>query len=238
MCESVDGRVDAQKFATALTAAGDDPNIANDMCLALQGTTETTVFKDAETTDAAPAAGQYTPLTPAQYSEFQQSIINNYYTDSLATIESLAAADPENASLQAQLAQAKIAAAQAVQANSVSDLTAPAASEVTIAEPVEIAEVDMPVVPAVTRIALDFSPVLALADKTLTRFPFSLISSLSGMFDYLIAEPVAPVLSWDWAGHHSEINFNVWDNGASTMRLVMAFMFHCSVIYGLIRRWS
>jgi len=230
------GTLSIPTFAQNLTAAPDQSAISDDMQKAFAGTPATTTFKDADTTTAAPAAAQYTEITPAEYDEFQQNITNNYYQTSVTTIQTLADADPTNTALQAQLEQAKIMAAQGINSSIADDAQT---VEVSLTDPVEIAdETDMPSVPAVSRIELDFSPLLALQDQCMTRFPFTLFASVAGMFDYLVATPVAPSISWSWAGHQSSISFSVCDNLALTLRVVMAALFHASIIYAIIRRWS
>lgn len=166
------------------------------------------------------------PFTAAEVNQMYSAVAADTAQDYADQVAGEAALDPTNQELQSLAFEAQYLADQAALEAQKEEVV----SEQEIFTP--------PAVPSVNEAQIDFAPLLALKDKALSKFPFSLASSISGLYSGLTAIPVAPEFPFKWGNIDKTISLSVWDSGSAFIRMVMAFFFHGSIIYAITRRWS
>lgn len=152
-------------------------------------------------------------------------------------LEQASASDPTNATLAAQAAAARYAAQQAQLAADQYAQDAEGTTEQT--PPLEVTPPGAAPAPDAD-LAIDLSPLLGLKDRALSKFPFSTIAGLGGFFDSLTAAPTAPSFSLPMPFGLQPYNLSLssLDGIAEKWRLALAFFFHASCIYAIIRRYA
>lgn len=175
-------------------------------------------------------------MTPDQIKEASKQAETATLQSAATTAEAAAAADPTNTALQ-------IAAQQARAAADLAAIQSEAAQAELEATPEEEEKTDTPppAGPAPDAdLALDFSPFLGLQDKAMSKFPFSLVSSLGSLFSGLTSAPVTPSMDvpMPWGMAPKQITLSHWDDFAGKWRMMIALFFHASCIYAIIRRYS
>lgn len=154
------------------------------------------------------------------------NLVQSAITDQAAADAAAAlASDPTNTDLQIAAADAAL----------VADLAAAAAA----APAEEIPEV-MPTVGPVEISSIDFSPLLALQDIAMTKFPFNLLSSVAGFFSIINAAPVTPYFEWQPLIFNSPVTISLssWDKAAAIFRGIIILFFNASMIFLVVKRWS
>lgn len=176
------------------------------------------------------------PFSPEQIQEAMKQAEKEMLDSAADTAEIQAAADPTNTALQIAAQQARVAADQAT-------IQAEAAKAEVETKPEEEAKTDTlpPAGPALDAdLVLDFSPFLGLQDKAMSKFPFSMVSSLGSLFSGLTSAPVTPSMDvpMPWGIAPKQITLSHWDDFAGKWRMMIALFFHASCIYAIIRRYS
>lgn len=195
----------------------------------------TTVYDtDSPATALSGSAPANTPPTAEQTQTMIAQAKAAEVADYAEDVAAQAAADPTNAELQALALQAQQAASQAAL-----DAQATEATPTEEAPPTEVTPPGAAPAPDAD-LAIDLSPLLGLKDRALSRFPFSIIASLGGFFDSLTAAPTSPSFSLPMPFGLQPYNLSLssLDGIAEKWRLALAFFFHASCIYAIIRRYA
>lgn len=183
-----------------------------------------------------PAAIKSEPqeMTPDQIADALKQIESEMSEATAVAAEAAAAADPTNTALQIAAQQARLEADK----DSVIAEAERAKAEV---EPEEETDTPPPAGPALDQdLQVDLSPFLGLQDKAMSKFPFSMVSSLGSLFSGLTSAPVTPSMDvpMPWGIAPKQITLSHWDDFAGKWRMMIAFFFHASCIYAIIRRYS
>lgn len=153
--------------------------------------------------------------------------------------EAAAAADPTNTALQIAAQEARAAADQAAIAAQIAEAQIELGDDPLPPLDLQVQPPGAAPAPAVAS-EIDFTPLLSLKDAALGKFPFSAMSGLGTFFDTLTADPVAPAFQFPPVFGRDDIvlSLSVLDPIAAGWRYALAFFFHASCIYGIIRRYA
>lgn len=153
----------------------------------------------------------------------------------VSTAEQRLAADTTNTALQQELDKARLDLANAQLAQTQADT----AADSPTAEPQEDTPPSAAPAPDAD-VAINLSPLLGIQDKALSKFPFSLVASLAGIYSGLTAAPVTPyfMVPMPWNIPSIKCDLSQWDGFAEKWRLMLAMFFHASCIYAIVRRYT
>lgn len=171
---------------------------------------------------AAAASATTAANTKSSLSTSATEAVNNYQAANPAsTIEN----DPVLAAL------VNTAAAAAAAATAATDLATKAQAE---------SDVPMPAVTIDSLKLIDFSPFLSLQGVLATKFPFTLLSTISGFLSIFSGSAVAPVFSITvpFITTPLSINLSLFDPIAILCRWSISILASIGTIYLLVRRYS
>lgn len=177
-------------------------------------------------------------LTPEQWTQAGQEAEAVALEGAATTAEGLAAANPSDPSLAIAAANAR-AAANAARAKADAAAGAVESTPTEETPPLEVTPPGAAPAPDAD-VAIDLSPLLGIQDKALSKFPFSLVASLAGIYSGLTAAPVTPyfMVPMPWNIPSIKCDLSKWDGFAEKWRLMLAMFFHASCIYAIVRRYT
>jgi hypothetical protein len=89
---------------------------------------------------------------------------------------------------------------------------------------------------------IDFSPLVGAASGISSKFPFSLLDTVSSLVGDLTTTPEAPSVSFsiDFVGTPVEFDFDfsVWNGGAEIGRILMSFIAFGGAVFLMARKWT
>jgi len=152
--------------------------------------------------------------------------------------QAAAASDPANKDKAAVAAQA--AASAAALAAQQAQIAAQQAAADTKTDTVPSKEEDMTTagitMPAIK--SINFEPFLALSGVLNGKFPFSLLSSVSGLVGLLVSDSSAPVFDIPMPlGNSMRIDLSVFNGVAAVSRFVFSLLLTLGIIFYVVRRF-
>jgi hypothetical protein len=164
------------------------------------------------------------PSTLTQ-AELNQALKNNTAQVAQAAADAAAAAaaaDPSDTAAQIAAQQAALEAARAA-----AEAADPAESEdYTASAP----SLTLPEIKAIS-----FRPIIDAKNLTLSKIPFSWLSSISTSLSSLVATPQSPVFIIDLGIIEQEINLSFLDSFAESCRSIISFFMYLATIFLLIK---
>lgn len=171
-------------------------------------------------TSSAATSAQTAAQTKAQVLSQATSAVENYQT---AHPASTVANDPVLKDLVAAKDAAQVAATAA------SNLAAQTAAE---------ADVSVPAANADALKAIDFTPFLTLQGVLANKFPFTLLSSISGYLNVLSGTGTAPVFHIPIYGNILTIDLSFMDSVAIVSRYLIATLMSVGCVFYVVRRYT